>query len=139
MFERNDLMPLAPQLEHSWPERRESVRFPIQLALEYKSIHRSLALAGVGSSLNVSSSGIFFTSDERLPLSTRLEVRINWPVALGEQYPLQLVARGIVSRAGQGHIALQIMQYRFQLRPQIFAIPENLPHHITARLSKYHS
>jgi hypothetical protein len=101
-------------------ERRRSSRFPIERDLRYKTLNqRSEILAGNGKTLNISSSGVLFTSDHDLPVGTRLEVSISWPAQLNEKCLLNLVARGRVTRHTKGQLALQIQQYEFrtQSRP----------------------
>jgi hypothetical protein len=101
-------------------ERRKSSRFPIERELRYKTLNqRSEILAGNGKTLNISSSGVLFTSDHDLPVGTRLEVSISWPAQLNEKCLLNLVARGRITRHMKGQLALQIQQYEFrtQSRP----------------------
>src|SRR6201996_8417012 len=101
-------------------ERRKSSRFPIERELRYKTLNqRSEILAGNGKTLNISSSGMLFTSDHDLPVGTRLEVSISWPAQLNEKCLLNLVARGRITRHAKGQLALQIQQYEFrtQSRP----------------------
>ena len=101
-------------------ERRRSSRFPIEREVRYKTLNqRAEILAGNGKTLNISSSGVLFTSDHDLPVGTRLEVSISWPAQLNEKCLLNLVARGRVIRHAKGQLALQIQQYEFrtQSRP----------------------
>jgi hypothetical protein len=83
----------------SGSERRRSSRFPIERELRYKTFNqRAEILAGSGKTLNISSSGVLFTSDHDLPVGTRLEVSISWPAQLNEKCLLNLVARGRITR-----------------------------------------
>ena len=110
--------PEAPEVSNS--ERRRSSRFPIERELRYKTLNqRAEILAGNGKTLNISSSGVLFTSDQELPVGTRLEVSISWPAQLNERCLLNLVARGRRTRHLKGQLALQIQQYEFrtQSRP----------------------
>ena len=106
--------------EVSTSERRRSSRFPIERELRYKTLNqRTEILAGNGKTLNISSSGVLFTSDHELAVGTRLEVSISWPAQLNERCLLNLVARGRITRHLHGQLALQIQQYEFrtQSRP----------------------
>jgi hypothetical protein len=101
-------------------DRRRSSRFPIEREVRYKTLNqRSDVLAGSGKTLNISSSGVLFTSDHDLPIGTRLEISISWPAQLNEKCLLNLVARGRVTRFFKGSAAVQIQQYEFrtQSRP----------------------
>ena len=101
-------------------ERRRSSRFPIEREVRYKTLNqRTEILSGSGKTLNISSSGVLFTSEHELPVGTRLELSISWPAQLNEKCLLNLVARGRVTRHAKGQLALQIQQYEFrtQSRP----------------------
>ena len=101
-------------------ERRRSSRFPIEREVRYKTLNqRTEALAGSGKTLNISSSGVLFTSDHDLPIGTRLELCISWPAQLNEKVFLNLVARGRVTRHTKGHLALQIQQYEFRTQSRV--------------------
>jgi hypothetical protein len=96
-------------------ERRNSSRFPIERDLRYKTLsQRTETITGVGKTLNISSSGVLFTSGHDLALGTRLEVSISWPAQLNDRCLLNLVARGRVVRRNEGQLALQIQQYEFR-------------------------
>jgi len=106
--------------EVSTSERRRSSRFPIEREVRYKTLNqRAEILSGYGKTLNISSSGVLFTSDHELPIGTRLELSISWPAQLNEKCLLNLVARGRITRHAKGQLALQIQQYEFrtQSRP----------------------
>lgn len=101
-------------------ERRRSSRFPIERELRYKTLNqRSETFNGNGKTLNISSSGVLFTSEHDLPVGTRLEVSISWPAQLNEKCLLNLVARGRVTRHQKGHLALQIQQYEFRTQSRV--------------------
>lgn len=103
-------------------DRRRSNRFPIEREVRYKTLNqRSELLSGSGKTLNISSSGVLFTSDHEFPIGTRLEVSISWPAQLNEKCLLNLVARGRVTRFTKGQLAVQIQQYEFrtQSRPSL--------------------
>ena len=68
---------------------------------------------GNGKTVNISSSGVLFTSDNELQPGERLELSISWPVRLDNKYPLRLVARGRVVRLEPGRVAMQIQQHEF--------------------------
>lgn len=96
-------------------ERRRSSRFPIEREIRYKTLNqRTELLTGIGKTLNISSSGVLFTSEHDMALGTRLEVSISWPAQLNDKCLLNLVARGRISRHAKGQLALQIQQYEFR-------------------------
>lgn len=96
-------------------DRRRSSRFPIEREVRYKTLNqRSEVLTGLGKTVNISSSGVLFTSDHELAVGTRLELSISWPAQLNERCLLNLVARGRVARNIDGQLAVQIQQYEFR-------------------------
>jgi hypothetical protein len=95
--------------------QRRSIRFPIEREARYKTVNRRAeAITGVGKTLNISSSGVLFTSEHDLPLGARVEVSISWPVALNVKCLLNFVAQGRVVRYSKGEVAVHIQKYEFR-------------------------
>jgi hypothetical protein len=69
---------------------------------------------GHGTSLDLSSGGISFTSSELLRVGSYLEVSISWPVLLNQSCPLKLVASGRVVRSDVERTALRLDRYEFR-------------------------
>lgn len=96
-------------------DRRGSDRFPIEREVRYKVLSkRSADEAGSGKTVNMSSSGVLFTSEHFLLPGKRVEVSISWPAQLNNTTNLKLVARGRVVRCENGKAALEIQQYEFR-------------------------
>lgn len=96
-------------------DRRGSDRFPIEREVRYKVLsERSADEAGSGKTVNMSSSGVLFTSEHFLLPGKRVEVSISWPAQLNNTRNLKLVARGRVVRCENGKAALEIQQYEFR-------------------------
>jgi hypothetical protein len=96
-------------------DRRSSDRFPIEREVRYRALaKRSGEESGVGTTVNMSSSGVLFTTEQEILPGRRLEVAVSWPAQLNNQCPLKLVARGKVVRAEPGRAALEIQQYEFR-------------------------
>ena len=96
-------------------DRRGSDRFPIEREVRYKVLSkRNADEAGAGKTVNMSSSGVLFTSDHLLIPGKRIEVSISWPAQLNNTTNLKLVARGRVIRCENGKAALEIQQYEFR-------------------------
>src|SRR5579863_8398050 len=96
-------------------DRRHSDRFPIEREVRFRVLNkRGGEEAGEGKTLNISSSGVLFTSEQMLLPGRRLELAISWPVQLNNQVALKLVARGRVVRFEEGHAAIEIQQYEFR-------------------------
>lgn len=97
------------------PERRTADRFPLDREVKYKVYHkRNGEDTGSGQTVNMSSTGLLFTTEAMLLPGRRLEVAINWPAQLDNKCPLKLVARGKVVRSEPGKAAMEIQQYEFR-------------------------
>jgi len=95
--------------------RRNTDRFPIERELRYKVINkRGGEESGEGKTLNISSGGVFFTTEHLLVPGRRLEISISWPALLNDKCALRLVAHGRVVRFEEGRAALEIQHYEFR-------------------------
>ena len=96
-------------------ERRGSSRFPIERAVRFKVMSRRNEVEpGRGQTVNMSSTGVLFTTDQELTPGRRVELSISWPAQLNDSCPLKLVAKGRVVRTEPGKAALEIQQYEFR-------------------------
>ncbi len=96
-------------------DRRHSDRFPIEREVRYRVLSkRGGDEAGDGRTINISSSGVLFTSQHLLLPGRRLELSISWPAQLNNKVALKLVARGRVVRFEEGRAAIEIQQYEFR-------------------------
>ncbi len=96
-------------------DRRHSDRFPIEREVRYRVLNkRGGDEAGDGRTINISSSGVLFTSQHLLLPGRRLELSISWPAQLNNKVALKLVARGRVVRFEEGRAAIEIQQYEFR-------------------------
>jgi hypothetical protein len=103
-------------------ERRHSDRFPIERDVRFRVLNkRGGEETGDGKTLNISSSGVLFTSGQMLLPGRRLELSISWPVHLNDLVPLKLVARGRVVRFEDGQAAIEILQYEFRTQANTVA------------------
>jgi len=103
-------------------ERRSSGRFPIEREVRFRiRSKRSNEEPGTGRTVNISSSGVLFTTSRELVPGRKLELSISWPVQLNNECPLKFVARGRVVRADHGWAAIEIQQYEFRTAGKISA------------------
>ncbi|MBZ5591689.1 MAG: PilZ domain-containing protein [Acidobacteriia bacterium] len=103
------------QLENSSnPDRRNTDRFPLENALRYRLPDGNQA--GTGQTLNMSSGGILFTADSRLPIGQQIEVSVEWPAQLNARCGLKLVASGKIVRSSSDAAAVRIEKYDFRTR-----------------------
>ena len=96
-------------------DRRAADRFPIEREVRFKVLNRKNEdEAGNGRTINMSSNGVLFTTDQHLVPGRRLELAISWPAQLNSRVSLKLVARGRVVRCEEGRAAIEIHQYEFR-------------------------
>ncbi len=96
-------------------ERRASDRFPMDRDIKYKVVNRkSGEELGGGKTLNMSSGGVLFETEQSLLPGRRVEVTISWPAQLNNVCPLKLVARGRIVRVDANRAAIEIQQYEFR-------------------------
>jgi hypothetical protein len=98
-------------------DRRATDRFPIESELGYKLMEaQQIRETGQGRTLNMSSGGILFTAETRLPVGRRVELSVHWPAQLNERCGLKLVALGRIVRSNSETAAIQIEKYDFRTR-----------------------
>jgi hypothetical protein len=77
---------------------------------------KASSISGTGTTLNMGSGGILFTTEERLPVGRTVELSVNWPARLDGTCPLQFVATGRVIRSEEKQAAVRIDRYEFKTR-----------------------
>jgi hypothetical protein len=96
-------------------DRRASDRFPIEREVRYRILSKKHGEEmGLGMTVNMSSNGVLFTTDQLLLPGRRLELNISWPAQLNSKVALKLVARGRIVRYEEGKAAMEIQQYEFR-------------------------
>ncbi len=98
-------------------ERRRSERFPLnQPALIYAKDKGSGVTECKGRVVNMSSSGILFTTEKEFLPGRRLEIAVAWPTKLDGRCPLKLVVKGRVVRCEGNQVAVEIERSEFRTR-----------------------
>lgn len=99
------------------PDRRSTNRFPVREDVRYRVVQSRMdKISGCGSTLNIGSGGILFTTEEKLPIGRMVELSVNWPARLDGVCPLQFVAMGRVVRSEGQRAAVRIERYEFKTR-----------------------
>ncbi len=102
----------SPRIE---VERRRTQRFAIRRAVRIRFYgRRADSEPAAGETINISSTGILFTTNRELTPGRRVELSISWPAQLDDSCPLKLVASGRVVRTAPGCAAMEISQYEFR-------------------------
>lgn len=95
-------------------ERRANRRYPIQSEVHFRAVQGSHGFRGTGFTVNMSSSGILFTTRTSIPAGTWVTLEVSWPVLLDRQKPIKLVTHGKVVRAENSHVAVRIRNWDFK-------------------------
>jgi hypothetical protein len=96
-------------------ERRSKRRFPIAQEVRYKLLFgQHIAEAGTGRAGNMSSSGIWFSTQSVLATGVPVEISMNWPVMLNDRCAMKLMIYGCIVRADQSGAAVAIERYEFR-------------------------
>ena len=99
------------------PDRRGTNRFPVCEDVRYRVVQsRTTKVSGCGTTLNIGSGGILFTTEDKLPIGRTVELSVNWPARLDGTCPLQFVATGRVVRSEGKRAAVRIERYEFKTR-----------------------
>ena len=98
-------------------DRRGTDRMEIEQDVRYRLLNkRDGESESCGKTVNISSHGVLFTTDQILLPGRRMELSINWPAQLDNRCALKLVARGRIVRFEGGRAALEIMQHEFRTK-----------------------
>lgn len=95
-------------------DRRAADRFPIELDVRCKVLNKRAQQEFSGKTVDVSSSGVLFTTEQPLLPGRLVELSIDWPAMLNERCRLKLIAKGKVVRIEKGRAAMDIRHYEFR-------------------------
>jgi hypothetical protein len=96
-------------------ERRIKRRFHIDQEVKYKMLYgQRIAETGVGRTMNVSSGGVWFSTENMLTSGMPVELSMTWPVLLNESCPMKLMIYGCVVRSNERGAAVAIERYEFR-------------------------
>jgi hypothetical protein len=111
--------PMTPHgftaLNRSNGERRACRRYAMRLEVRYKVTRgRHVVDTGEGHTLDMSSEGILFSTNQLVMRGAAAELWIDWPVPLNG-HPLRLVVHGRVVRSEGQNAAMRIARHEFRL------------------------
>jgi hypothetical protein len=98
--------------------RRNYRRYPVNTPVRYKikGTVDGLIATGSGQTLDASSGGILFESNNPLKAGVELELAIDWPASAGKSAGLTLWLTGTVVRVEQKRAAVAIAGHAFRAR-----------------------
>ena len=96
-------------------ERRTKRRFHIDQEVRYKMLYgQRIAETGTGRTLNISSGGVWFSTESMLTSGMPVELSMNWPVLLNDSCLMKLMIYGCVVRSNEKGAAVAIERYEFR-------------------------
>ena len=104
-------------MERGWQrsERRQAVRYPANTRV-MRLVHHIQEVAIEDATLvNISQTGVLLETAHGLPVGSRIELDIPWPVRSGTALTITLRITGWVVRRERSHSAIRIDQYTFEV------------------------
>jgi c-di-GMP-binding flagellar brake protein YcgR len=96
-------------------ERRLKRRVQIEQDVRYKMLYgQRIAETGSGKTVNISSGGVWFTTETMLTSGMPIELSMTWPVLLNDSCPMKLMIYGCVVRSNDKGAAVAIERYEFR-------------------------
>lgn len=116
-------------------ERRMKLRFHIEQEVRYKMLYgQRIAETGVGKSMNISSGGVWFTTENMLTTGMPVELSMTWPVLLNDSCPMKLMIYGCVVRSNERGAAVAIERYEFRTQGRGMQHHPSIPAPVEFRL-----
>jgi c-di-GMP-binding flagellar brake protein YcgR len=107
-------------------ERRNKKRFHIEQDVKYKMLYgQRIAETGTGKTIDISSGGVWFTTEQMLTAGMPVELSMSWPVLLHDSCPMKLMIYGCIIRSNERGAAVAIERYEF--RTQGRGLPAQQP------------
>src|SRR5688572_4382099 len=98
-------------------ERRSDRRYPVNVAIKYRLVLAdSLVRTGIGTLVDMSSSGVLFQTAEFLPRGAAIELFIAWPTKLNDSDGLDLWVNGTTVRTNGNSTGVEICESEFRIR-----------------------
>jgi hypothetical protein len=91
------------------------VRVPLACTLRYETGSLAQKKIGMGRVIDMSSSGVFFTTESSLRRNTRVALHVGWPVRIDGDVPVELYAEGRIIRTEPTKAALQYDRIAFRI------------------------
>lgn len=96
-------------------DRRLKRRFPLRMGMSFRPVGlRSPADWTAGESLNLSSTGLLFSSPDAALPGQAIEASIDWPARPNNRGDLRLVLEGTIVRSADAKTAMRVDHYEFR-------------------------
>ncbi len=97
-------------------ERRSTRRYPMVHEVHYSVLGARKVMEGTGTTVNMSSRGVLFSTDQSLPAGSPLTLEVQWPVLLDNAKALKLVTHGRVVWCDGSRAAVEFNDWEFHTR-----------------------
>jgi len=97
-------------------ERRTTRRYTLEHQVRYSVRDPLIELAGTGTTVNMSSRGVLFTTEQPLSAGSPLTLEVKWPVMLDNTKALKLVTKGKVVWCDSSRAAMEFRDWEFHTR-----------------------
>ena len=121
-----ELFPQPDLVASTDKERRVGARVPLTCTTWYETGPAGRKKAGTGRIIDMSTSGVSFTTETLLRKGCRVELHIAWPVQLEGDVPVELFASGKVIRAESNRASLRYDHITFRIAPTTRTTPAKL-------------
>jgi hypothetical protein len=116
-------------------ERRGKRRFHIEQDIRYKMLYgQRISETGAGKTWNISSGGIWFSTQNMLTSGMPIELSLTWPVLLNDSCPMKLMIYGCVVRSNYKGAAVAIERYEFRTQGRSIQNQPTIPQGVEFRI-----
>ena len=95
-------------------ERRATDRFPVERDLHYKLDSKSGRDSCIGKTINISGTGVCFSSEDPPSVGTPLVIAISCPNEEDAEAGMKLLAKGRVVRSDANSAAIEVEEFEFR-------------------------
>ena len=115
MSKKNSAILHEQTIDEIQQDRRANRRYALDLPVQFKIMKDYLVLGtGTGTTTDMSSKGVAFTTTQPPKVGSYLELSVNWPILLNQSCPLKLVVFGKVVRREGGQTAMRVDRHEFR-------------------------
>ena len=115
MSKKNSAILHEQTIDEIQQDRRANRRYALNLPVHFKVMKDYLVLGtGTGTTSDMSSKGVAFTTTQPPKVGSYLELSVNWPVLLNDSCPMKLMIYGCVVRSNEKGAAVAIERYEFR-------------------------
>jgi hypothetical protein len=106
-----------PAVTENASERRRGRRYEVCLGVQYAvSQGGESARSGLGTTVDMSTSGLSFRCHRPLPVGAHIRLVLDWPALHEGTHPIELHANGFVVRSDKSRTAVRLTWHKLFVR-----------------------